>query len=102
MPVANVPTVLKFVPHVKVNELVPDVVIMNVTLCPAIPPDALNVQAAEGVTVIAEVDMLTVIVPVVAEVAALPLFAPLAKGTMPVINVDGNGWYNALAVLLTM
>lgn len=79
VPVANVPTDLKLVPKVSTNEEAPEVVMMNVTSCPATPPEALNVQAPVGVIVITDVTMLTVIVPVVALVAALPTSAPLAN-----------------------
>lgn len=51
VPVASVDVVLKFVPHVSVKLEVPNVVIMNVTLFPAIPPTALNVHAPLGVMV---------------------------------------------------
>lgn len=80
VPVARVPTFLKFVPHVRTNEVVPDVVIKNVTLCPATPPLALNVHAPVGVIVIMEEVMFTVIAPVVALVAADTLTPPKEKG----------------------
>lgn len=87
VPVAKVPVFLKFVPHVSVKELVPLVVIANVTNCPVTPPEALNVQAPVGVIVMTEVVMLTVIVPVVAEVAAEPMFPPVAKVLTPAAPV---------------
>lgn len=71
VPVASVPIVLKFVPQVSVSDVVPDVVIINETKSPAVPPLALNVQAPVGVMVMAEVVIETVIVPVVAGVAAI-------------------------------
>ena len=69
--------------QVSVKELVPLVVIRKVQSCPAVPPLALNVQAPVGVMVTIEVVILTVIVPVVPEVAALPASPPLAKGSVP-------------------
>lgn len=71
VPVASVPAALKLVPNVKTNELVPLVVTTNVVLLPAMPPEALNVQAPVGVMVKTDVFIVTVIVPEAAGVAAL-------------------------------
>ncbi len=79
VPVASVPVFLKLVLHVSVKDVIPDVVIENVTLCPATPPLALNVQLPVGVMVTTLEVILTLIVPVVALVAAAPDIPPLAK-----------------------
>ena len=86
VPVAKVAVDLKFVPHVSTNELTPDVVTTNVARCPVTPPLPLKVQAPDGVIVIIGVVMLTVIVPVVADVAADEP-ALLANGNTPVTLV---------------
>lgn len=53
VPVASVPADLKFVPQVRTNELVPAVVMTNVTSLPIrfVVPVALKVQAPVGVIV---------------------------------------------------
>lgn len=71
VPVASVPVFLKFVPKVSVKLDTPLVVMANVSLRPVVPPDALNVQAPVGVIVTMSVVIETVIVPVVALVAAV-------------------------------
>ncbi len=82
VPVASVPVFLKLVPHVNTKEEIPDVEIKKVTLCPATPPLALKVHDPVGVTVITLEVILTVIVPVVALVAAAPDIPPLANDSI--------------------
>src|SRR4051812_12714133 len=86
-PVANVPVFLKFVPQVSVKLDAPEVVIEKTTICPATPPLALNVHEPVGVMVTIDVVMLTVIVPVVADVAAAADIPPLENGRTPVTLV---------------
>lgn len=71
VPVASVPVLRKFVPKVSVKLETPLVVIENVSVFPVVPPLALNVQDPVGVMVTMSVVMPTVIVPVVADVAAV-------------------------------
>lgn len=68
VPVASVPVLLKFVPNVITKLVTPDVVKIKVIRCPTIPPVAFKVIAPVGVQVIIGLVMLTVIVPVVADV----------------------------------
>jgi len=88
VPVASVPTFLKLVPQVKTNDVVPDVVIANVTICPVTPPLALNVQAPVGVIVITLLVIGTVIVPLVAGVAADSELPPFANGSVLITFVS--------------
>lgn len=73
VPVASVAVTLKLVLQVSVKLDVPLVVTMNVQRAPAFPPEPLNVQAPVGVIVVtpSPLGIVTVIVPVVAEVAAV-------------------------------
>lgn len=88
VPVAKVAVFLKFVPNVKTKLDTPEVVTANVTRFPAVPPLALNVQAPVGVIVLTpEVVISTVMVPVVAEVAAAPVKPGPAGPVEPVAPV---------------
>src|SRR5688500_9726927 len=74
VPVASVPVFRKPVPHVSTNDVVPEVVIANVTRSPIFPPaPALNVQAPVGVIVFTAASIGTDCVPVVAGVAFAPI-----------------------------
>ena len=79
VPVASVPVLRKLVPHVNVKLDVPLVVIENVSNRPVIPPEPLNVHAPVGVIVTMSVVIDTVIVPVVAVVAAVVPAGMLCK-----------------------
>lgn len=51
VPVESVPAAVNELPKVTTKDDTPDVVIINVHRCPAVPPLALNVTAAVGVQV---------------------------------------------------
>ena len=87
VPVAKVPVFLKFVPHVSVKLVTPLVVMANVVICPATPPEALKVQAPVGVIVSTARSIVAVIAPVVAGKAPVPMFPPVAKVLAPAAPV---------------
>lgn len=72
--------------NVILKDEVPEVVKIIVTVCPTTPFVAFKVKAPDGVQVMRRVVMATLIVPVVALVAA-ELPALLANGNMPVTLV---------------